>query len=45
VVKAGESLSAIALRYGVTVAAIQAANGIKDPNKIVTGQKLVIPKA
>ena len=26
------------------VAAIQAANGIKDPNKIVTGQKLIIPK-
>jgi LysM repeat protein len=45
VVKSGETLSAIALRYGVTVAAIQAANGIKDPNKIVVGQKLVIPKA
>ena len=43
VVRSGETLLVIAARYGVTVAAIQAANGIEDPNHIVTGQELVIP--
>ncbi|MCJ7712678.1 MAG: LysM peptidoglycan-binding domain-containing protein, partial [Chloroflexi bacterium] len=43
VVRRGETLSVIALRYGVTVEAIQAANGIKDPNIIVVGQRLTIP--
>lgn len=40
----GETLTAIARRYGVTVAAIVAANGIKDPDRIAAGQQLTIPK-
>jgi LysM repeat protein len=43
VVKAGDQLARIAAKYGVTVAAIQKANGIKDPNLIKVGQKLIIP--
>jgi LysM repeat protein len=43
IVKAGDQLARIAARYGVTVAAIQAANNIKDPNLIKVGQKLKIP--
>lgn len=43
VVKAGDQLARIAAKYGVTVAAIQEANNIKDPNLIRVGQKLVIP--
>ncbi len=43
VVRAGDQLALIAARYGVTVAAIQAANNIKDPNLIRVGQSLVIP--
>jgi LysM repeat protein len=43
VVKSGDQLARIAAKYGVTVAAIQEANGIKDPNLIRVGQKLIIP--
>lgn len=43
VVERGETLSGIAVRYGVTVAAISEANGITDPNVIEVGQQLVIP--
>jgi len=43
VVKRGETLSEIAKTYGVSVQAIVDANGIEDANRIVTGQKLVIP--
>jgi len=43
VVKPGEYLTMIAAKYGVTVKAIQELNGIKDPNKISVGQKLIIP--
>lgn len=43
VVETGESLSAIAEQYGVTVEAILALNGLDDPNKIVVGQELLIP--
>lgn len=42
-VKSGDSLSAIASRYGTTVAAIAARNGISNPNLIYVGQKLTIP--
>ena len=42
-VKAGENLSMIAKKYRTSVAAIQAANGIDDPNKIKEGQVLKIP--
>ncbi len=43
VVQRGETLSRIAARYGTTVAAIAAANGIANPSRIYTGQTLVIP--
>jgi LysM repeat protein len=43
IVRSGDQLSRIAKKYGVTVAAIQAANSIKDPNLIRVGQKLIIP--
>ena len=42
-VKAGENLSMIAKKYRTSVAAIQAANGIDDPNKIKEGQVLKVP--
>jgi len=44
VVRAGETLSSIATRYGVTVDAILQANRISDPDSINAGQKLAIPK-
>lgn len=43
VVQPGESLSQIAVRYGVTMSALAAANGIGNTNYIYTGQQLVIP--
>jgi LysM repeat protein len=43
VVQAGDTLALIAQRFGATVDAIQAANGIEDPNEIVIGQVLIIP--
>ena len=43
VVVRGETLNAIAARYGITLAALEKANGIKDPNLIYVGQRLVIP--
>ena len=42
VVEAGQTLSEIARGYGVTVAAIKAANGLKNDNLRI-GQKLFIP--
>ncbi len=45
VVARGETLTHIARHYGVTVAAIVAANGIADPSRIFGGQRLVIPGA
>lgn len=44
VVKAGESLSAIAAAYGVSAAVIAQENGISDPSKVRAGQKLFIPE-
>jgi LysM repeat protein len=44
VVLAGETLSAIAVRYGVTTQAIMQANNIADPNVLRVGQELVIPE-
>lgn len=41
----GDTLSAIAARFGVTVDALIAANGIEDPNYIRVGQVLRIPGA
>ncbi len=43
VVQRGDTLSAIARKFGTTVAALVAANNIADPNKIRTGQTLIIP--
>ena len=43
-VQNGESLSAIAAAYGVTVKAIMDNNDITDPNKVRVGQKLFIPQ-
>jgi LysM repeat protein len=43
VVQWGETLSLIASRYGVTVEAIMAANGLANPNFVYVGQRLIIP--
>ena len=43
-VKSGDTLSAIALKFGTTVKAIADLNHIPDPNFISIGQVLVIPK-
>ncbi len=42
-VQSGDTLSAIAKRYGTTVDAICQANDIENPNQIQVGQELVIP--
>jgi LysM repeat protein len=42
-VQPGENLFRIALRYGTTMQAIMAANGMTDPNRVYVGQRLVIP--
>jgi LysM repeat protein len=44
-VQRGETLSAIARRYGVTVQALVYTNSIANPSLIVPGQVLVIPSA
>jgi LysM repeat protein len=44
VVRAGETLSQIAKRYGTTVAAIMAANDLPSADKISVGQRLIISK-
>ena len=43
VVQPGDSLAAIGRAYGVTVAAIVEANSLQDPDRIRTGQELVLP--
>ncbi len=43
-VKSGETLSAIAAAYGVSVKVILDNNDIKDPNRLRVGQKLFIPE-
>jgi LysM repeat protein len=43
VVAKGETLGGIAGRYGVTVATLKSANGIKDERKLAAGQKIAIP--
>jgi len=45
VVVDGESLSVIARQYGVSAATLQEANGITDADRIVVGQRLIIPGA
>lgn len=43
VVVSGETLGAIASRYGVTVEAIVEANGLTDPDRLAIGDELEIP--
>ncbi len=43
IVQAGENLFRIALRYGTTVQALAAANGIANTSFVYSGQRLVIP--
>jgi LysM repeat protein len=43
-VSKGDTLGAIARRYKVSTEALMRANGIKNPNNIVQGARLVIPK-
>ncbi len=42
-VRPGDTLSAIARRFNVTVAALMQVNGLSNPNLIYAGQRLVIP--
>lgn len=43
-VKSGDTLSGIAVKYGVTVANLQSWNNIKNANKIYVGQKIKVAK-
>ncbi|MCA1702249.1 MAG: LysM peptidoglycan-binding domain-containing protein [Actinobacteria bacterium] len=43
-VRSGENLSGIAAHYGVSVDALARANHLADPNLIVTGERLRIPR-
>ncbi len=43
VLQGGDNLTRISARYGTTVEAIIVANGISTPNRIYSGQSLVIP--
>jgi murein DD-endopeptidase MepM/ murein hydrolase activator NlpD len=45
IVQTGDTLSAIALRYGVTIHSLAVANGITDPSSIFVGMQLSIPSA
>ncbi len=42
IVGPGDTLSAIALEHGLTVAQLAARNGLADPNRIYIGQRLVV---
>lgn len=44
-VMVGDTLSEIALRHGVTVEEVAEANGIVDPDYILSGQVLLVPRA
>jgi len=44
-VQRGDTLWALARRYNTSIAAIASANGIANPNLIITGQSLQIPGA
>jgi len=43
VVQPGDNLSDIADELGVTLRALQEANGIEDPDSIFAGQELIVP--
>ncbi len=42
-IRKGETLGAIAKKYGITASALAAHNGISNPNRINVGQKINIP--
>jgi LysM repeat protein len=42
-VKAGDTLSGIAARFGTTVAVLQRLNNIKDASRIKIGQLIKLP--
>jgi LysM repeat protein len=42
-VRSGDTLTAVARRYGVTLSALSAANGLSTSSKIRIGQRLRIP--
>jgi peptidoglycan hydrolase-like protein with peptidoglycan-binding domain len=42
-IRSGETLSALAKKFGTTVKELAKANNISNPNKITAGQKLTIP--
>ena len=44
VVQRGQTLFAIAARFGVSVSALAAANGITSPNRVLAGSRLVVPQ-
>lgn len=44
VIRSGETLLSVAVDYGVSVAALQDANGILDPRLLQVGQELIIPR-
>lgn len=44
VIKPGETLLEIAVRYGTTVQSLMELNDLKDPDQIAVGQELLIPK-
>ena len=43
-VQTGDTLGTIAQKYGISVDALEQANGISDPNLISAGQKLNVPQ-
>ncbi len=43
IVQRGDTLFLISIRFGVSMSAIMAANGITNPNLIFVGQRLIIP--
>jgi LysM repeat protein len=43
VVRSGDSLLQIARTYGVTTQALLQANNLSDPNRIIVGQRLIVP--
>jgi LysM repeat protein len=43
-IQSGESLLTVADRYGVSVAALQDANGILDPRLLQVGQQIIVPE-
>lgn len=44
IVQRGDTLGALARRYGASVETIMSANGIRDPRRLRVGQQLVVPR-